>query len=65
MATMDCARDQFFAGAALAGYQHGGFRGSYLTYERKHLLHGRTGSHQIHQHALIRQLPLQAFRFLG
>ena len=60
---MDGARDQFLARSALATDQHGRLGRGNLADQGKYLLHSGTRRHQIHQHALIRKLPLQAFGF--
>ena len=40
---MNGAGDQFFAGTAFAGYQHGGIEVGYATNELINVLHLRTG----------------------
>ena len=62
---MHSPRDQFFAGSAFPGDQHGRSRRRHLPDQRKYLLHGGASSYQVHQHPLVRQLPLQTLGLFG
>ena len=62
---MNRARDEFFAGAALAVDQYGRFAGRDLPNQREHLLHRGRRADQIYEHALVLQLALQALGFFG
>ena len=62
---MDRAGDQFLAGSALTRNHDGRLRRRHLPDQRKYLLHAGRRPDQIHQNALVRELPLQALRFFG
>ena len=62
---MDCPRDQFFACTAFPLTRHVSLCSAPPDGSAKTPAACRRGAHQVHQHAIICELPLQAFGFFG